>query len=430
MTQLQTIGNEKRNKTIIAGAMMGSGSARDFDKSMKELENLAEACEMEVIASVSQNLAAVNPAYYIGSGKVTEIKEMAEQLGADSVVFNNDLSPSQLTNLQKALDLEVLDRTNLILEIFSRRAKTREAKLQVEAANLQYILPRLAGMRSNLNRQGGTSGSLSNRGAGEKKLELDRRKIESRIGELEKELEAVQKDRETQRKRRSRSALPQIALVGYTNAGKSSLMNKMVEVYQKEEDKMVEAKDMLFATLDTTVRKITPGDNKDFLLSDTVGFISRLPHSLVKAFRSTLDEVRYADLLLEVVDFSDEQYKEHMEVTANTLKELGAETVPRLYVMNKADLVMDETMLPKVVEDKIFMSAKTGAGLAKLLEMIHSKVFDDYKICEFLVPYEDGSAVSYLNGSARVLKQEYLPEGVRILAECRQYDAERYECYR
>lgn len=430
MTQLQTIGNEKRNKTIIAGAMMGSGSARDFDKSMKELENLAEACEMEVIASVSQNLAAVNPAYYIGSGKVTEIKEMAEQLGADSVVFNNDLSPSQLTNLQKALDLEVLDRTNLILEIFSRRAKTREAKLQVEAANLQYILPRLAGMRSNLNRQGGTSGSLSNRGAGEKKLELDRRKIESRIGELEKELEAVQKDRETQRKRRSRSALPQIALVGYTNAGKSSLMNKMVEVYQKEEDKMVEAKDMLFATLDTTVRKITPGDNKDFLLSDTVGFISRLPHSLVKAFRSTLDEVRYADLLLEVVDFSDEQYKEHMEVTANTLKELGAETVPRLYVMNKADLVMDETMLPKVVEDKIFMSAKTGAGLAKLLEMIHSKVFDDYKTCEFLVPYEDGSAVSYLNGSARVLKQEYLPEGVRILAECRQYDAERYECYR
>ena len=186
MTQLQTIGNEKRNKTIIAGAMMGSGSARDFDKSMKELENLAEACEMEVIASVSQNLASVNPAYYIGSSKVTEIKEMAEQLGADSVVFNNDLSPSQLTNLQKALDLEVLDRTNLILEIFSRRAKTREAKLQVEAANLQYILPRLAGMRSNLNRQGGTSGSLSNRGAGEKKLELDRRKIESRIGELEK----------------------------------------------------------------------------------------------------------------------------------------------------------------------------------------------------------------------------------------------------
>ena len=428
MTQLQTIGNEKRNKTIIAGAMMGS--ARDFDKSMKELENLAEACEMEVIASVSQNLASVTPAYYIGSGKVTEIKEMAEQLGADSVVFNNDLSPSQLTNLQKALDLEVLDRTNLILEIFSRRAKTREAKLQVEAANLQYILPRLAGMRSNLNRQGGTSGSLSNRGAGEKKLELDRRKIESRIGELEKELEAVQKNRETQRKRRSRSALPQIALVGYTNAGKSSLMNKMVEVYQKEEDKMVEAKDMLFATLDTTVRKITPGDNKDFLLSDTVGFISRLPHSLVKAFRSTLDEVRYADLLLEVVDFSDEQYKEHMEVTANTLKELGAEAVPRLYVMNKADLVMDETKLPKVVGDKIYMSAKTGAGLTKLLEMIHGKVFADYKVCEFLVPYEDGSAVSYLNGSARVLKQEYLPEGVRILAECRQYDAERYECYR
>ncbi len=221
----------------------------------------------------------------------------------DYVIFNDTLSPSQLKNLQREIDVPVWDRTYLILEIFSRRARTKEAKMQVESARLQYMLPRLMGLRDSLGRQGGASGSLSNKGSGEKQIELDRRKIEGRISELRRELERMEQEREVQRRKRTQGTYPQAALVGYTNAGKSTLLNKLVELSSGKEEKMVMAKDMLFATLDTTVRKISLSGSQDFLLSDTVGFISRLPHSLVKAFRSTLDEIRYADLLLHVVDF-------------------------------------------------------------------------------------------------------------------------------
>ena len=325
----------------------------DFETSMEELESLAEACEMEVAAKIEQNLSSLNPAYYIGSGKVKEVQETVEQMDLDYVIFDETLSPSQLKNLQKEVGVPIMDRTNLILEIFSRRAKTREARLQVESANLQYMLPRLVGMREALGRQAGASGSMSNKGTGEKQIELDRRKIEKRISELRRELEAIEHDRNTQRKRRNDSSLPQVALVGYTNAGKSTLMNKMVETYVGKEEKMVVARDMLFATLDTTVRKINQNDRKDFLLSDTVGFISKLPHGLVKAFRSTLDEVRYADLLLQIVDASDEHYREHIQVTEETLRELGAEKIPCIYVMNKADLIMAKEELPRIDGNKI-----------------------------------------------------------------------------
>ena len=216
---------------------------------------------------------------------------------------------------------------------------------------------------------------MSNKGTGEKQIELDRRKIEKRISELRRELEAIEHDRNTQRKRRNDSSLPQVALVGYTNAGKSTLMNKMVETYVGKEEKMVVARDMLFATLDTTVRKINQNDRKDFLLSDTVGFISKLPHGLVKAFLSTLDEVRYADLLLQIVDASDEHYREHIQVTEETLRELGAEKIPCIYVMNKADLIMAKEELPRIDGNKIFMSARDGIGLQELLQMIKKRVF-------------------------------------------------------
>ena len=401
----------------------------DFETSMEELESLAEACEMEVTAKIEQNLSSLNPAYYIGSGKVQEVQETVEQMDLDYVIFDETLSPSQLKNLQKEVGVPIMDRTNLILEIFSRRAKTREARLQVESANLQYMLPRLVGMREALGRQAGASGSMSNKGTGEKQIELDRRKIEKRISELRRELEAIEHDRNTQRKRRNDSSLPQVALVGYTNAGKSTLMNKMVETYVGKEEKMVVARDMLFATLDTTVRKINQNDRKDFLLSDTVGFISKLPHGLVKAFRSTLDEVRYADLLLQIVDASDEHYREHIQVTEETLRELGAEKIPCIYVMNKADLIMAKEELPRIDGNKIFMSARDGIGLQELLQMIIKRVFSGNREGIFLIPYEKGVIVIYLNSNATVSSQEYLAEGVKLFVDCRESDYSKYREY-
>ena len=398
----------------------------DFETSMEELESLAEACEMEVTAKIEQNLSSLNPAYYIGSGKVKEVQETVEQMDLDYVIFDETLSPSQLKNLQKEVGVPIMDRTNLILEIFSRRAKTREARLQVESANLQYMLPRLVGMREALGRQAGASGSMSNKGTGEKQIELDRRKIEKRISELRRELEAIEHDRNTQR---NDSSLPQVALVGYTNAGKSTLMNKMVETYVGKEEKMVVARDMLFATLDTTVRKINQNDRKDFLLSDTVGFISKLPHGLVKAFRSTLDEVRYADLLLQIVDASDEHYREHIQVTEETLRELGAEKIPCIYVMNKADLIMAKEELPRIDGNKIFMSARDGIGLQELLQMIKKRVFSGNREGIFLIPYEKGEIVSYLNSNATVSSQEYLAEGVKLFVDCRESDYSKYREY-
>lgn len=287
--------------------------AIDSSNSMEELEELAKAADMEVIGIVTQKMSAVNKAFYIGTGKVEQVRQLAKESGAGLVVFDNALSPMQLRNLQRELETAVMDRTTLILEIFSKRARTKEAKLQVEVASLQYMLPRLVGLHDALSRQGGASGSMSNKGAGEKKLELDRRHIEARLSALRKELAGVEKDRETQRKQRLKSAIPLVSLVGYTNAGKSTVMNALIDRYTCGEDKKVLEKDMLFATLETTVRKMEGEGGKSFLLSDTVGFINQLPHNLVKAFRSTLEEVKNADLLLHVIDYSDASYREHMK---------------------------------------------------------------------------------------------------------------------
>ena len=427
MNENNNIQQENISRVLLVGVNVDDNP--DFETSMEELESLAEACEMEVAAKIEENLSSLNPAYYIGSGKVKEVQETVEQMDLDYVIFDETLSPSQLKNLQKEVGVPIMDRTNLILEIFSRRAKTREARLQVESANLQYMLPRLVGMREALGRQAGASGSMSNKGTGEKQIELDRRKIEKRISELRRELEAIEHDRNTQRKRRNDSSLPQVALVGYTNAGKSTLMNKMVETYVGKEEKMVVARDMLFATLDTTVRKINQNDRKDFLLSDTVGFISKLPHGLVKAFRSTLDEVRYADLLLQIVDASDEHYREHIQVTEETLRELGAEKIPCIYVMNKADLIMAKEELPRIDGNKIFMSARDGIGLQELLQMIKKRVFSGNREGIFLIPYEKGEIVSYLTSNATVSSQEYLAEGVKLFVDCRESDYSEYREY-
>ena len=418
---------EIRQKVLLVG--VDTGEEEDFERSMEELGSLAEACEMQVTGIITQRMEAVNKALYIGTGKVKEVKEFAQNIEADIVCFDNALSPSQMRNLGDELELPIMDRTNLILDIFATRAQTREAKLQVETARLQYLLPRLVGMRDSLSRQGGASGSMSNKGAGEKKLELDRRKIEHRISELRKELDEISKERATQRKRRTGSRTPQVALVGYTNAGKSTIMNQMVEHYGDNPEKKVLEKDMLFATLETSVRNIDNGENKPFFLADTVGFIHKLPHGLVKAFQSTLEEVKYADLLVQVIDFSDDHYKQQMEVTAQTLKDLEAGDIPMIYVYNKADLAGVEK-LPKVREKQIYMSAVNGIGIEELTGMILENVYADHVRCEFLIPYDKGNVSSYLCSNAKVLSQEYRDEGVYMCVECYRQDADRFKEWR
>ena len=325
--------------------------------------------------------------------------------------------------------MPVMDRTNLILDIFEKRARTREARLQVESARLQYLLPRLVGMHEALTRQGGTSGSMSSRGAGEKKLELDRRRIEHRITELDRELEEVSKERETQRKKRQKSGIPLVALVGYTNAGKSTILNRMIHKHGMDEEKKVLEKDMLFATLDTSVRRICTGNNRDFLLSDTVGFVHKLPHGLVKAFRATLLELKTADLLLQVVDYSDPHYEKHMETTRETITQLGAGHIPMITVFNKSDRVDDCIAYPKTVGDKIYISAKEDVSLEMLTELILDKVYDNFKEMELLVPYEKGQVVSYFMENAHVLSVEYEKEGTSLKVMCHPGDKEKYGCY-
>ena len=416
------------DKVLIVGVNFTTEhKSQHFDLAMEEMASLVKACDMEPVGRIEQNMESANTATYIGAGKVQEVREMVRALEADIVVFDNGLSPIQLRNLSRDLDCPVMDRTTLILEIFSARAKTREAKLQVEVARLQYMLPRLVGLHDALSRQGGASGAMSNKGAGEKKLELDRRRLEQRLTTMRRELEKISGERETQRKKRAASGIPRVALVGYTNAGKSTVMNAMLSAYDGEGEKMVYEEDMLFATLDTTVRRITPPDQNDFLLSDTVGFISNLPHNLVKAFRSTLEEVREADLLIQVIDYSDENYTEHIRVTEETLKDLGAERIPMIYAYNKADLCGMGTFATIQGDDRLYLSAKSQSGIDALMTLISGKLSKRYQDCAFIIPYQRGDVVSYLNDNAVVHCTEYREDGVYMETNVSRIDAARYE---
>lgn len=421
--------DESRERVLLVCVDDGTRK-EDFDSSIEELKSLAKACYMEPVGVVTQKLEGINKGLYIGTGKVKEVKEAVSLLEAVLVIFDDTLTPSQLRNLQEELGVPILDRTSLILDIFETRARTREAKLQVESAKLKYLLPRLVGMHKALTRQGGTSGSMSSRGAGEKKLELDRRRIEHRISELSRELEEVVKERQVQRKKRLEAREPLVALVGYTNAGKSTIMNGMIELYGMDQEKKVLEKDMLFATLDTTVRHIRTGNNKDFLLSDTVGFLHRLPHSLIKAFHSTLEEVLNADLLLQVVDYSDSLYREQMDTTWQTLKELGTGGIPMITVFNKADRLEEPVGYPKIVgEDKIYLSAKEPESLALLTNMILDKIYAEYTLAEFLIPYEKGQIASYFMEHSHMVCQEYGEKGIRITTKCHMADKDKYKIY-
>lgn len=397
-----------------------------FNYSMEELNNLAGACDIEVVQTMSQNLESENATHYIGIGKAEEIAEIIKEKQIDTVIFNDELSPSQIRNLEDILDTKVIDRTYLILEIFSRRAQTKEAKLQVEIAQLKYMMPRLIGLRASLSRQyGGGTGGTVNRGSGEKKLELDRRKIEKRIALCNKELNELVAVRQNQRKQRAKNGIPIVAIVGYTNSGKSTLLNSFLETYSAQENKFVLERDMLFATLETSARRIKLPNNKEFLLIDTVGFVSNLPHYLIKAFRSTLEEVKEADLLLHVVDITNPHLTEQKDITHQVLKEIGVEeSVPEIIVYNKTDLPDIQNHLAS--DNELYISAKSKKGLPELTEKIEKTLFQDYKKCEFLFPFTQGNLEQYFRENSHVYDVAYLENGIKMTVECKGKDAEKY----
>lgn len=413
---------EQKQRAIIVGCNLKND--KEFLNMMKELSSLADACDIEVVGEITQKLERVYSSHYLGKGKIQELFTLIHEKDVDMVIFNDELSPSQIRNLDTALKCKVIDRTVLIFDILAKRAKSKEAQLQVEIAKLQYILPRVAGLEGSLGRQEGSVRFIS-RGLGETKLELNHRKIKDRISGLNAELETLVVERKNQRKQRKKSGMPAVALVGYTNAGKSSIMNSMIDLYSSSIDKKVFEKDMLFATLETYVRNIKLPNNKSFLLSDTVGFISKLPHQLVNAFRSTLEEITEADMLVHVVDYSNPNYKQHIEVTKNTLKELGADNIPIIYAYNKTDLVDGE--ITKDEKDCIYISAKNKAGIDELVNEICKRVFPQHVCCQLLIPYEKGNILSYFNDNANIKSNEYTSDGALISMECNKSDYERYK---
>ena len=403
----------------------------DYQYSMTELTELAEANQMEVVDRLDQALDRPNAATYFGSGKVEELAQLVAALEVPTVIANDELSPSQLQNLTKATGVRVIDRTALILEIFAKRAQSKEAKIQVQIAQLQYRLPRLqtaSDQRLDQQTGSGGGGGFTNRGAGETKLEMNHRVIAKQISHLRAELKEIEKSEATKRAQRDKAAIPTAALVGYTNAGKSTIMNQLIDRYGVSDDKQVFEKNMLFATLDTSVRQLTLPDQKRFLLSDTVGFVSKLPHHLVEAFKSTLTEAAQADLLLQVIDYSDPHYEEMIRTTEQTLKQIGVENIPMVYVFNKADKT--EVAFPTMEgDDRLVISAKDGQSLDLLVDTIKHHLFADYQTVKLLVPFADGQVVSYLNEHATIKSTEYLSEGTKLEVEIAPKDLPRVAEY-
>lgn len=416
---------EIEQKAVLVGIDLGKRDDIPIQESMAELKELSKAAGAEVIDTVIQNKAKIDPAYFIGRGKAEEVKMMCTAFDANTVIFNDELSASQIRNLEEILEVTIIDRTTLILDIFARRAKTREAKLQVEIAQLRYRLPRLVGLGKSLSR---TGAGIGTRGPGEQKLELDRRRILDRISDIKRQISEVKKTREVQRAKRNKSKVPVVSLVGYTNAGKSTLMNKLLDLNaDNSEKKKVYSEDLLFATLDTFHRRIVLEDKKEFILTDTVGFVSKLPHHLVKAFKSTLEEVIEADILIHVVDSSNKNYEMQIKVTNEVLKELGVSNKPIIYALNKCDKEIND-MIPKF-KNSIFTSALTGYGINELIQSIKDHVFKDMKKCKMLIPYEKGDIYSYLHEKSKVFNVEYKENGTYLETELNEADFNRYKEY-
>ncbi|HJE14476.1 MAG TPA: GTPase HflX [Lapidilactobacillus dextrinicus] len=412
MAEIINLQTEKE-RVLIGGL---NRKAPDFDYTMNELKELAKADNMEVVDQVVQNLDRMDAATYFGSGKVQEIAELANGLDIQTFVINDELSPSQIANLEKETKLRIVDRTELILEIFADRAQTKEAKTQVEIARLQYELPRIHPSANSLDQQhSGGGGGLRNRGAGETQSELDRRVIRKRISDLKQNLKALEKSAATQRERRQQSGLPKVALVGYTNAGKSTTMNQLLARFDQldAEKKQVFEKDMLFATLDTSVRTIQLPNKQQFLLSDTVGFVSHLPHNLVASFKSTLAEAADADLLIQVVDYSDPNYREMMTTTTQTLNEIGINNIPMIVAFNKADLRPD-TNYPEGDGDDFIYSAKNPASIDALAKLITKHIFAGYHTVNLMIPFSESRILAELEAHTSIIEKDYTELGTQI----------------
>ena len=372
------------------------------DQTLEELEALLETAGGFCTGKILQNRHAPDAHSFIGEGKALEVKMLVEATASTMVVFDNELSPGNIRALEEIIGVTVLDRSALILDIFAQRAKTREGRLQVELAQYKYLLPRLSGMGKSLSRQGGGIGT---RGPGETQLESDRRHIRERISRLQTELEQVRQVRGVQRQRRMKNSVPVVAIVGYTNAGKSTLLNHLT-------DAGIPANNRLFDTLDTTSRQLRVSDNLEVVLSDTVGFIAKLPHHLVEAFQATLEELQYADLLLHVIDSADPERQEHIAVVERLISQLAKPGTPVLQCYNKADLVSPEEI--PVGEDVVAISAKQGYGLERLLQAVEKALDNGRHHIVVRLPYAMGGLVDTLHSTARVNNVEYTPEGIEI----------------
>ncbi|WP_283679262.1 GTPase HflX [Lentilactobacillus sp. Marseille-Q4993] len=415
--------SDNRTEVITIGL---NKTGRNFDYLMEELNNLVEANNMVAKETLTQKLDRPDPATYFGKGKIEELATLIQDTGIETVVVNDELSPSQIRNIEKQANARIIDRTGLILEIFANRAQSKEAKLQVELAKLKYQMPRLhtsASQRLDQQTGGGGDGGFTNRGAGESQLELNRRTLQNKIAHVNQELKELSKSADVKRKQRDRSELPTVALVGYTNAGKSTVMNGLISMFDDDEDKQVMVKDMLFATLDTSVRKITLPDQKTFLLSDTVGFVSELPHQLVEAFKSTLAEAANADLLIQVVDYSDDNRDLMMETTESTLKDIGVENIPMVIAYNKADRM--GISYPSREGDNLIMSALDESSLKDLIKIISEKIFKNYQTVSLMIPFDRGDVVSYLNEKTNVISTDYDANGTMITSELSDVDVKR-----
>ena len=416
MTENET--KQAKNRAVLVGLNAHCLSAEDNadDTSMEELADLLETAGGVCVGTVFQNKDAPDPRTFIGEGKAAEVKELVGAMGADMVVVDNPLSPSQQRVLSEELGVQVLDRAALILDIFAQRARTREGRLQVELAQYQYLLPRLLGMWTHLERQ---EGAIGTRGPGETQLETDRRHIRRKIQTLREELEQVRRVRATQRTRREKNEVPVVAIVGYTNAGKSTLLNRLTGAD-------IPANNRLFDTLDTTTRTLEISDTCTVLLSDTVGFIRKLPHHLVEAFKATLEELSYADLLLHVIDASNPLWREQAAVVEQLIVELGAEQTPRIDVFNKCDRFTGD-ILPHGA-DIVSISAKTGQGLDELLKKIGGRL--DTGACRVVLrlPYDQGGVVDMLHRQAKVERVDY-GEAIEVEAVCTPVQLGRLKDY-